>query len=67
MTEKSEVLTGARAIAQYLNWPARRVYHAARSKTLPLGHHGGLLVAFKSELDQAIKDKIQKSMSGSQP
>jgi hypothetical protein len=52
-TDKSDLLTGAKAIADYLDWTERRVYHAARQKYLPIGHMGALLIARKSQLDQA--------------
>ena len=36
------------------------VYHAARSKHLPIGHIGNVLIAQKSKLDQAISAKIEE-------
>ncbi len=49
-----DLLTGAPAIAQYLGWNVRRVYHAVRMKHLPIGHIGGTLIARKSELNRAL-------------
>lgn len=51
---RDDLLTGAKAIADYLGWPERRVYHFASKKYLPIGSVGGLLTARKSELDRAL-------------
>ena len=57
---KSDLLTGADEIANYLGWPVRRVYHAARQKYLPIGHMGSLLIARKSQLDQATLVAVEQ-------
>jgi hypothetical protein len=49
-----DLLTGAEAIAAYLGWPTRRVYHHASRGYLPIKHVGQSLVARKSELDRAL-------------
>jgi len=51
---REDLLTGAKAIADYIGWPERRVYYAADRKHLPIGHSGNLLIARKSELDRAL-------------
>jgi hypothetical protein len=52
-----DLLTGAKAIADYLGWPARKVFYAQRY--LPIRTVGRMLIARKSELDRAL--------SGSKP
>jgi len=47
-----DLLTGAKAIAEYLGWPRRKVFYA--QKYLPIGSVGKTLVARKSELDAAL-------------
>jgi hypothetical protein len=49
---KADLLTGAKAIAEYLGWPERKVFYA--QKHLPIGNVGRLLIARKSELDKAL-------------
>jgi hypothetical protein len=49
-----DLLTGAAAIADYVGWDVRRIYHAARCRHLPIGRAGQLLIARKSELDRAL-------------
>ena len=49
-----DLLTGAPAIAAYLGWNTRRVYHAVRMKYLPIKRIGGTLIARKSELNRAL-------------
>ena len=49
-----DLLTGAAAIAEYLGWNQRRIYHAASQGYLPIGRAGQLLIARKSELDRAL-------------
>ena len=49
-----DLITGAPAIADYLGWKERRVYHFVRTKKLPITKIGGLLVARKSELQKAL-------------
>ena len=49
---RDDLLTGARAIADYTGWPLRRVYLAAEKRHLPIGRTGSLLTARKSELDR---------------
>jgi hypothetical protein len=49
-----DLLTGAAAIAEYVGWDVRRIYHAARCRHLPIGRAGQLLIARKSELDRAL-------------
>jgi hypothetical protein len=49
-----DLLTGADAIAEFLGWNVRRVYHASKQKHLPIGRAGSLLIARKSELDRAL-------------
>lgn len=51
---RDDLLTGASEIAEYLAWPKRRVYHAARCKHLPITHVGAILVARKSELNRKL-------------
>jgi hypothetical protein len=53
-TLKDDLLTGAPAIAEYLGWNVRRVYHMARTQNLPIGRCGQILIARKSELDKAL-------------
>jgi hypothetical protein len=62
LKSECQLLTGAGQIADWLNWEPRQVYHAVKTKRLPIGRVGASLVAYKSQLDQAIKDEIQKSM-----
>ena len=49
-----DLLTGARAIADYLGWKPRRVYYAAEFDFLPIGRVGSILIARKSELQRAL-------------
>jgi hypothetical protein len=51
---RDDLLTGAKAISEYIGWPERRVYYAADRGHLPIGHAGNLLIARKSELDRAL-------------
>jgi hypothetical protein len=53
-TLRDDLLTGAQAIADYLGWPLRRVYHCAHRQYLPIGRTGAILIARKSELDRAL-------------
>ena len=54
MTMSDDLLTGADAIAEFLGWNRRRIYHAAATRHLPIRRVGGLLVARKSELERAL-------------
>ena len=47
-----DLLTGAKAIAEYLGWPARKIFYA--QKYLPIRTVGRTLIARKSELDRAL-------------
>ena len=51
---RDDLLFGAPAIAEYLGWPIRRVYHCASVGRLPIGHNGANLFARKSELERAL-------------
>ena len=48
-----DLLTGAAAIAEYLGWNQRRIYHAASQ--------GYLLIARKSELNRALSLATQNA------
>ncbi len=54
MTLSEDLLTGANAIAAYVGWDRRRIYHAAATGNLPIARVGNLLVARKSELERAL-------------
>ena len=54
-----DLLTGAPAIAEYVGWNERRIYHAASQGYLPIGRAGQLLIARKSELDRALSPATQ--------
>jgi hypothetical protein len=58
-TDKLDLLTGAKAIAQYLGWSQRKVYHA--KKYLPIKSVGAVLIARKCELDDATSTAASKS------
>jgi hypothetical protein len=53
-TIADDVLYGAQAIAAYLNWPVRRIYHFAAQGHLPVVKVGPHLVARKHELDRRL-------------
>jgi hypothetical protein len=52
---KDDLLFGANAIAQFLGWPRRRVYHAANRGYLPITYCGPILIGRKSELDRHFR------------
>lgn len=56
-----DLLTGAAAIAEYLGWNQRRIYHAASQGYLPIGRAGQLLIARKSELNRALSPATQNA------
>ena len=60
--DKLDLLTGAKAIADYLGWPVRKVFYAQRH--LPIGTVGRTLIARKSELDRALSASASKSQAG---
>lgn len=49
-----DLLTGAKAIADFIGWNTRRVYHAADHGYLPISRIGALLIARKSELERTL-------------
>ena len=49
-----DLLTGCRAIAQYLGWPERKTYFVAQQGHLPIRAVGRSLIARKSELNGAL-------------
>jgi hypothetical protein len=49
-----DLLTGAKAIAEYVGWPERRIYYSAEKGHLPIKHVGATLVARRSALDRAL-------------
>jgi hypothetical protein len=58
-----DVLLGATPIVDYLNkicgtsnWNERKVYYAAETGRLPIGHLGSFLVSRKSAINQAISN-----------
>jgi hypothetical protein len=51
----SDLLTGAKEIAAWLNWPRRRVYNAVEKRLIPCFKKGDLIMARKSELDAAFR------------
>jgi hypothetical protein len=64
MTESKladDLLTGAQEIADFLGWPVDRVYYAQRKRRLPIGKHGELLIARKSQLDRALSGEAAVS------
>jgi hypothetical protein len=61
-----DLLTGATAIAEYVGWNERRVYHAASQGYLPIGRAGQLLIARKSELDRALSPATTSAHSASE-
>lgn len=60
-----DLLTGARAIADYLGWKPRRVYYAAELGSLPIGRVGSILIARKTELRLALSgaSKVANSIT----
>ena len=49
-----DLLTGAAAIAEELGTTRRQVYHLAKTKRVPIGRWGRILVASKKELRRAV-------------
>ena len=49
-----DLLTGAKAIADYLGWPTRKVYYAYSKNYLPITSVGQVLIGRKSELNRAL-------------
>jgi hypothetical protein len=49
-----DLLTGAPAIADFIGWPTRKVYHAIACGYLPVGRVGPILIARKSQLEAAL-------------
>jgi hypothetical protein len=49
-----DLLTGAPAIADFIGWPTRKVYHAIACGYLPVGRVGPILIARKSQLKAAL-------------
>lgn len=47
-----DLLSGAKAIADYLGWPKQKVDYKVRAGLLPVTHVGRRLYARKSELQQ---------------
>ena len=62
-----DLLTGAPAIAEYVGWNERRIYHAASQGYLPIGRAGQLLIARKSELDRALSPATQNALEAIAP
>ena len=48
-------LYGARAAAEYLNWPVKRVYERTAAGTLPCHKDGSRLMFDTAELDRVIR------------
>jgi hypothetical protein len=59
---REDLLTGARAIAEYLGWPVRKVFYA--QKHLPISSVGRTLIARKSELNTALSASASKAEQG---
>lgn len=51
---RDDLLTGANAIADYLGWPVRRIYHPPMRKRLGLFQVGAILMGRKSELNRVL-------------
>lgn len=54
---RDDLLTGAAAIADYIGWNVRKVYHAAECGHLPITRAGAILIARKSEIRSALSAK----------
>ncbi len=57
-----DLLTGCKAIAEFLGWPERRVYHAHAQGFLPIAAVGRTLIARKSELDKALSASTSSTL-----
>ncbi len=59
-----DLLTGAEAIAEFVGVKARRIYHLAETRRLPVFRLGATICARKSTLVRWIEDMEREAREG---